>query len=143
VKDFRYLSGLVDGEGTISIYRPVDKRNRDENRKYTYNPYVCIANTNLSLMRFLKREFGGTFRNTSAKEISVKWKPCYVWQVASQEKIKYILENCLLYLKIKQRQARLVLKFVSSRIARKRKPYSKAEIICFSKVRKLNKRGLT
>jgi hypothetical protein len=51
-----YLAGLIDGEGTISVYA----RRGKANLSHILNEHVSIVNTNLTIIRHAARLLGGT-----------------------------------------------------------------------------------
>lgn len=72
--DLAYAAGLIDGEGHITILT----RGKNPWRK----PFLCVANTEKELVRFLQQRFGGGIyiqRRPNKKEVHV-WRllgnPC-------------------------------------------------------------------
>lgn len=96
-----YLAGLVDGEGTITAYY--------DSKSHSYKCDFQIYNTNLELMVWLKRRFGGDFYPLNRKKQG-NHKQCYSWK-PSRENISPLLRLMLPNLVVKKTQAKLLLEF--------------------------------
>lgn len=101
-----YLAGFVDGEGCITLGRC---------KKGKWDSYHCdfiIANTDERVMRWIVREFGGTYY--TKKPGAPQWKPVHRWY-AKRDIIVSLLTQLRPLLLIKRRQATIALKFLASR----------------------------
>lgn len=136
-----YIAGFVDGEGYISIY-PVT-------RKTTYFiSCIKITNTNKEIIEWLHDSYGGYFytRNFGKN----KWKTAYTWTL-TDKKVVPVLQKITPYLKIKRKQAEIVLKREKLKERcqnlgeRKGMVYSEAILKeienCYLEIKLLNKRG--
>lgn len=136
-----WMAGFVDGEGTITICSVAKNK--------TFVPKLAVSNTNYDSIKIFEDNFGGKVR--LRKWENKKWKPCYEWSLTSRAACKAI-EQLQPYLKIKNRQAEIVLELDVVRqmynpSVRRWNPSLKKKVNTqFSrlkdKVQKLNKRGL-
>lgn len=102
-----YLAGLIDGEGCI--YARWTVKSTATGCPETPAGFVTLANTYYPVIRWVRETFGGGIRLHSRKKD--KWKDCYCWWVSTRLTHE-ILSRCVKHLKIKERQARLVLKLI-------------------------------
>ena len=103
-----YLAGSIDGEGCVSIQKSKPRRNCG----YPYGRFdlmLSIENTDLRLMEWLKRNFGGRIW-TSRKRLKANHKFELHWRINSN-KAAVLLEACLPFLVIKKEQARIAIAF--------------------------------
>jgi len=118
-----YLAGIIDGEGTINIYK--GKRSRSE-----YNLRFYVVNTDKRMIEWLKANFGGLVYSRKSKE-HPDWRKKWEW-VLDKKQVDLILKDIIPFLQIKKEQANLALKFrktignrtrISNSILRKREQY--------------------
>jgi len=95
VEDLAYVAGIVDGEGSISIYTV---------RNQFYSK-VSVANTDDILMNWLVERFGGGITHHQFKN---SWKPLFTWQIYSQQAAEF-LRLILPFLKLKWQQAEILI----------------------------------
>lgn len=109
-----YLAGLFDGEGCVSIasrpHHTVDKRNGREVTWKRTSMQISIANTNLSLMKWLVANFGGVYYSMTPQD--ERCKPRYSWQPKGAKNRENFLLGILPYLVIKREQVQLGLEYV-------------------------------
>lgn len=100
--DWAYLAGIIDGEGTISLYK--------EGQRYSIPTLtVRVSSTDENLMTWLRRNFGGSYNKRKTKQKSTH-KDSYTWSLYGK-KLNIILHNILPYLQIKYIQAVMGLEF--------------------------------
>lgn len=133
--DKGYLAGLIDGEGTIRIMRAL--------RKW-YAPFIQITNTDKTVMKWLqemfeKRGVGHLYMEKTRPPYRTK----YVFNIASVQGVKQILEQIVDILKIKRRQALLVLEFIEMKENKADYGVLPREIEIFEESKRLNARGLS
>lgn len=94
-----YLAGLIDGDGTIAVYKNKNK----------YTPYITIANNNRRVLEWCKKLIGkGTIstkkpkKETYAESYALRWIYDDAINIASL---------CLPYLIVKRKRAGLLLKW--------------------------------
>ena len=101
-----YLAGFVDGEGYISLIPVTHKKYLS---KY-YIPVVKIASTNEEIINMLKRQYGGyvykrTFPNSRNQ------KDAWAWEIKNKKSVLEFLIQIVDKLKIKKRNAELVIEY--------------------------------
>jgi hypothetical protein len=97
-----YLAGIFDGEGTIAIVK-----NKPGGKRHIYNcPRLIITNTNLNLMLWLKKNFGGNIRTIKPK--NPNYKPFYQWIIGNKKALN-LLKKMLPYLIVKKEKTIFVL----------------------------------
>lgn len=102
--DKAYIAGLMDGEGCITISRtaPTGKRGEISAR---FNPVVSIANTDLPVLQWIQRHFGGHLH------LLTTWnKPCYSLSWGTRNAARF-LDIIYPFLQIKKQQADVVRSF--------------------------------
>lgn len=135
-----YMAGFLDGEGTITLVKATWKRNR---AGFQYQPLVSLANTNRGVLEQIVGLCGnGRITVTNSPHVTHKLGYCVRF---STNQIRHVLPQLLPYLRIKKRQAQLLLKFLSFRTAGKHlsdETYRRMEDIRMQ-LRGLNQRGTT
>lgn len=96
-----YLSGFIDGEG--SIFAPCPKRHR-----FPRTIVLKIGNTHWGALKFLQKNFGGNLTRKRAGKRAKKYHRILVWKGIGT---KIILKQVLPFLIIKKKQAELALKY--------------------------------
>ncbi len=106
-----YTAGIIDGEGCITLanYAGVYKGQRSKSVKYRI--YVMVTNTNISLIDFLKINFGGSVSVLAPRG---KCKPAWNWHISSKKAAELLLA-LRPYLLLKIPQAELALAFDARR----------------------------
>lgn len=118
--DRGYITGLVDGEGCISL-----QRLKRKNGHINYHPYISIANKDLNVLKWVNQttELGSVRRlkPTPPSERTEKWRQrpwtwseAYTWQASSNAACYRLLSAIGHHLKIKKKQAELILDFLES-----------------------------
>lgn len=98
--DKAYIAGIIDGEGTIRLHK-------DSRRGILCEPRVSIASTNRDLLEWLKNKLC-TAAHITRFEL-------YINNYDTMPLLKAVKP----YLRIKKKQADLVLEFIDLRLARK------------------------
>jgi hypothetical protein len=136
-----YLAGLIDGEGTISIGK---KNNKTGRLGFTLTPSVSIANTNEGVIRYCQSLIGGRVYKGRRRKPNHRTK--FTLRVHRHTEIMKILEQVYPYLRIKKKNAELLMKYCESRIKKRRYissvtvPYDEDELRIHQEIRKLNER---
>ena len=95
-----YLAGLVDGEGSITLSRA--------HRNEMPSPELTITNTCQSLVEWVKQITNcGLIISRSPRR--PHHKPAFVWSVGKTDKCLNLLQEIRPYLRVKDRQADLLL----------------------------------
>lgn len=102
VKELAYLAGFLDGEGTFTVYKAVQTSGT------VYSALISAAATDVDIITWLLQTFGG---NSYAPFCRGNRQQAYQWQLRRKELLVPLLEQLTPYLKIKQLQAKLLLKY--------------------------------
>lgn len=139
--DFAYVAGLIDGEGHISATSHKTKsRGRSVSTKG--KPYLhCDSRISMSLttkepLYWIQEKFGGVvyFKKSSSEK---NWKDQWTWVALGNENKATLLRGIIPHLKIKQKQAILLLEYVQ--LDRTKGTKRRLEIIAICK--QLNHKG--
>lgn len=145
--DVAYLAGLMDGEGSIVIFRYLASPHQRNGKRYPrYRACVSVYNTDRRPLDWIAETFGGKVygrRNTIRNQ-----KEELTWQASYRQALP-ILEAVLPYLKIKAEQARLYLGFygnglVGNRWGRRGTPahIAEARASVYATMSDLNRKGV-
>lgn len=100
-----YLAALIDGEGTIGIFKTMGQRSLSP----SYYVQVTVVNTNTTLMRWLVDEIGGSSEpRKDSKSRDPRHKQAHHWRVHGLN-VDALLEAIRPYLICKRKQADLAL----------------------------------
>lgn len=101
-EEWAYLAGIIDGEGTICMYRL--------GLKYKcYTVRVHFSNTNPVLIKWVSDRLGGYIKLDNNSSRHENWKDAYTWSITHRVNIVWFLEHVLPYLVIKKQQAQIVI----------------------------------
>lgn len=98
-----YVAGLMDAEGCFSIYKATAK----PGERTPYQPRIVLASVERSLVKWLVETFGGFF----TKHTPSKGQIWYQWNLSGHAAAPAFLSAILPYLKIKKREAQVLLDF--------------------------------
>lgn len=113
-KNWSYVAGIFDGEGTATIASysrtAIDGRGNGPYQYFQHEPKIAIKNTDINLMKWLISNFGGVYyqQDNSSKG----WKISYLWQPKGHKNRENFLLGILPYLIIKREQCLLVLEYL-------------------------------
>lgn len=111
-----YAAGIVDGEGTIGIWKEARSKNSSG---YRYRVALEVSNTKEQLIDWLAAQFGG-FKAKVANETD-NHKPLWKWRCTTSE-VPRVLSLIEPYLVIKKEQAGLVKQFVELQVKFDQRP---------------------
>lgn len=95
--DWAYLAGIIDGEGSFSLRRA----NEDD-----IYPRIKITQVDEFFIRSLFDQFKvGTFRPYSNPSNKLSDKQSWIWRISAQAEVRWVVEGCLPYLKLKKDRA--------------------------------------
>jgi hypothetical protein len=99
-----YLAGFVDGEGCIGVNR------RKRNIWDTYDPYLSITNTDLSVLEYIKKNtmVGSIRENMSIRPGRFGRKRVYGYWLSNRN-ARMVIKAIYPYLIVKKEQAKLVI----------------------------------
>lgn len=132
--DIRYMAGIVDGEGTISVRCSTSG---------IYQLDLLVSGTDLRLMEALRETFGGRVRVVN-RWPDKPWKTLYRWYMVGQVSLP-ILKGIKPHLIIKREQAELAIEFLTElspgqgRLPSEYQKRRREEVVNF--FRSLNARG--
>ncbi len=92
-----YIAGIIDGEGSIGLWR--------HRKNETATPNVSVANNSLELLQWIKFRVGGTI--ISKKKRKTHHNYSYAWSVRQDRAIR-LLNEIKEFLIIKKKQAELI-----------------------------------
>lgn len=135
-----YLAGIMDGEGTFAVHKgskPAPNGNGYMTAAPRYNFSISVANTDERLMKWLVKNFGGSW-SWDKKRLNEKWKRRCVWRSCGMRNKEIILLAILPYLVMKREQALVGLAFI--RLYGESNPQKREEL--YQAMKKLNRRGV-
>ncbi|HYB45567.1 MAG TPA: hypothetical protein VEC92_03500 [Nitrososphaerales archaeon] len=109
------MAGFLDGEGLVTIVRQV----RKDRPSPAYRAYVTISNTKRSALEVFPTFYGGKIYCTSEQRsdwYGRKWADAFAWYCPISS-TKSFLTGLLPYMKLKDRQAKLVIDFIENKKA--------------------------
>jgi len=139
IEKYAYLAGIIDGEGTISIFHY-----KRLNRHYlTFEVY----NNCKKLIDWLETNIGGYSRpiTSASRSTKINWKTTYVWRLQNNECLE-VLRNLLPFLVSKKEQCEIAIKFKESFLKREcpiSKETAEYRKSLYERIKPLNQRGLT
>ena len=103
-----YLAGIVDGEGSIMLW----KSEINPKKRGQFNLRVNVSTTDKCLMDWLYKNFGGTIYELNAPSRKAKphWKQQYIWQVNRPDILQF-LKNIHPFLVIKKERCGVAIRF--------------------------------
>ncbi len=119
IKNISWVAGIWDGEGTITIVK--QRRKESKGGSVILFPKFTMENTNIVLIEKVCEIFdslGVNFYINVRNKKADKHKDRFVINVCRLTEIKKICEILIPYLVSKKSQAKLLLRFVTSRIER-------------------------
>ncbi len=108
--DRAYLAGFLDAKARFDA-----RIARYKNRSYDeIEALTVVYGNDKNVLSMLQRSFGGTITVQDRREIG--GKSVYRWQVKNKADIVSMIKQVLPYLKIKRKQATLLMRYCSSRL---------------------------
>jgi hypothetical protein len=101
-EDLAYLAGFIDGEGTITVYK-VSGQNG-----LIYNALLAAASNSRAVLDWVQKAFGGSIyalKKTGNREDG------FQWMLKEKDELIALLPKLIPFLKIKELQARFLLKY--------------------------------
>ena len=134
-----YTAGLIDGEGYIGLIPHSVTKN-------SFSPKVKVASTNIELVEFLHNNFGGHLDKLRVYSQPNR-KMSAMWTLSNGINVGPFLKSLLPYLRVKNKQANLILEYIKKYRYKKMRQVNKEDIILkrqdiYKQIRVLNYRGL-
>jgi hypothetical protein len=108
-----YLAGIIDGEGTIGIFK--------SNRSKHHHVEISVGNTDRGIIEYVQRIIGGNIYESRTKNPRHRSssKPFFSVKLNGLRNVQNALEKILPYLKSKdkKRKAQLILKYCNIRLS--------------------------
>lgn len=95
----QWLAGFLDGEGCIALHKGSPSRNA------SYHPRVTITNIDLSTLKAIQAQYGGSIHEATKKESA---RPCWVLIWSTQKALAF-LRLISPHLIVKKSQAEVLL----------------------------------
>jgi len=108
-----YLAGFIDGEGYIGITFQRKKETHYQSASGRYHPYLIIANNNYEILDDIKK-FTNSGRIYKLSR-NFKQKQGFQYKLTEMEPLKNFLYLIKPYLRIKQKQCKLLINFIDLR----------------------------
>ncbi len=125
-EEWSYLSGIIDGEGMITIER--------QKKFNSLHPKMAVTTTNTRLRDWLKQKVDSTCVISQDSRFKTKYE-CFIHGYSC----KPVLEGIHPFLIIKGEHARLLKEFINSRLSRNSfSGFSRKEWGIYHKIRDLN-----
>jgi transposase-like protein len=139
-----YIAGILDGEGTFSIYE--DKHSWGKRSPRIF-PEISVNNTNKDLIYLLVKDFGFRYRGCHYNDRLPNRKKLYRASIRRFIDVETMLQHVSALLIIKRKQAEILKRFIQLRKTKlkhgvKTKDYGEEEKELIRQIRELNKRGL-
>ena len=135
--DAAYIAGILDGEGSFIIGKHRSKTKHCSTRGFNWELRITVGMTETPALDFIKEIYQKKRLRVSNTKSG---KICYYITLYSNE-IRQTLPKLMLYLKVKKRQAELLMKAVSI-IGPKRDICVDADLeTLFNELKHLNKKG--
>lgn len=110
---YSYLAGAIDSDGSIGIKRQTyHKRVRKDATNATFSERIMLKQVTPQIPHLLKEHFGGYLRQEKAS--TADGKPLWSWQVTDKQ-AAFAAKVLLPYLRVKTRQAEIVLELRESK----------------------------
>ena len=134
-----YTAGLIDGEGYIGLIPHSVTKN-------SYSPKVKVSSTTINLVEFLHDNYGGHLDKLRIHSQENR-KMSAMWTLSNGKNVGPFLKKLLPYLRVKNRQANLILEYIEKCTYKKmrgteKKDVSRERFLLYKKIRLLNHRGL-
>ncbi len=136
--DAAYLAGLIDGDGSMGLYRIRDCHKDGRYGIPRYLPRLSISNTNIGLLERVQEVWGGNIY--AAKSGYRPGNPVHRMQWQTQAGIVSILQSIKPYLILKSKQADELLDYCIRRINRSthKAHYSECELLLAKSIKSYN-----
>lgn len=112
------MAGFVDGEGMLTIV----KQRRKERPSPAFRADISITNTQRAILLPFQEEYGGKIWSytRTRNDWACRWSEAYVW-LCPHSCVKRFLNDILPYLRLKKKNARIILDFLAAKNAFARK----------------------
>ena len=146
--DKAWLAGFIDGEGYIGIVKGKKKAGPWNSDSLIYHPWVIVTSTDTKVLEDIQLVVSTQKRASLSR--TAGQKAAYQVKITKFDDIVLLLEAVLPYLRLKQKQAKLLIEFckyrdsvkiVTGRGSRGETSFGDVEENIYLQLRELNKRG--
>jgi len=140
VVDLAWLGGFIDGEGYLGITKSI-KRDRKKLR-FALSPTIAIYNTKREIMTWISETYGFRIKVYS-RDRRPQYRDEYHCRISGLENQFKFLRSILPYLKLKRKQAELLIEFIELRLSvdYRHTPYQERCFEIYEELKKLNRKG--
>lgn len=135
--DKAYVAGFLDGEGSISINRRIEK-----NGHIGFIPRLSFTNTNKDVLLHIQKLIGFGYLQTRHRPSQTSWATCYDLVFMGIRSVRPIIQILSPYLIVKRKQADIVAEYCSNRVGKRRRR-NKEDMELVSRCQLLNIRKTT
>lgn len=149
--DKAWLAGFIDGEGYIGLIRNRKRVTSQNSATFMYHPWVVLTSTDPEIMKYIQHVILAQKLVVLRRTAVGNWKQAFQVKVTKFDEVTSVLNAVLPYLRIKNKQANLVIDFcrirksakiITGRGNRGFSSFGEAEDMIYLELRKLNKRGI-
>lgn len=110
---WKYIAGLVDGEGCIDFQCHTDKRNKVQRLYLVPRLRVAMAENASFVLKLLEENHGGKIWQDLRSRYNPNWSNAAYWQLQGK-KMRPFLQNLIKHLLIKKEQAKLAMWWIDN-----------------------------
>lgn len=146
--DKAWLAGFIDGEGYIGIVRSRKKITGQSSDTLLYHPWVIVTSTDVKVLEDIQLVVSTQKRASLSR--TAGHKAAYQIKITKFNDVVLLLEAVLPYLRLKHKQAKILVEFckyrdsvkiITGRGSRGKTSFGEVEEKMYLKLRELNKRG--
>ena len=143
-----YLAGLWDGEGSFMLVKIANRRSPNKSPMYVPTAQICMTINGYQekVMQIFKERYDGClFEIKDLPSKNKNGKSILMWRATSQ-KAGRIASDLHPYLRVKKRQAEILIRFCSLQAENRKRgsrwhPEQEERLALHAEIKKLNKRG--
>lgn len=105
---WKYIAGLIDGEGCIDFQCHTDERNVVKRLYIVPRLRIAMTDVAIPVLEMLKANHGGSIWCAKRNNQNPNWRPAYYWQLQGKQ-LRPLLQNIINHLIIKKEQAKLCI----------------------------------
>jgi len=105
---WKYIAGLIDGEGCIDFQCHTDQRNIVKRLYIVPRLRIALTVSAKIVLDMCQANFGGNIWEAKREEKNPNWQTAYYWQLQGKQ-LRPLLQNIVNHLIIKKEQAKLCI----------------------------------
>lgn len=143
-KEASYLAGYIDADGAIGLAKQKDERKGVG--YYTYRPMIQITSTNKEILQWIQSIAEFEEITTEQRE-RPNHRHSHLIKMRKQKKVEELLTLLIPFLRLKKRQAEILLIYVKRRQDKKSakgwyNPYTTDDEVTYAILKELNRKGI-